>query len=177
MRLGLFLAPFLIASPAAAKVVSASPNAFHVRHQATLVVPAEEAYALLGQPSQWWNGEHSYSLDAANFYMTLKPGGCFCETMPDGGFVEHMRVIGVEPGKSILLSGPLGPLRTVPASGIMSWSLEPAAGGSKLVFDFKVTGFPAGDGATWAGAVDGVIGEQVKRFRSRVVSKGRRDVP
>ena len=47
---------------------------------------------------------------AANLSLDAAPGGCFCERLPNGGGVEHMRVTYVEPGKRIVLTGSLGPL-------------------------------------------------------------------
>lgn len=165
------------AAPAGSEVVSASANAFHVRHSEPLVASKAEAWDLLRQPALWWNGEHSYSLDAANFYIDLKPGGCFCERMPDGGFVEHMRVLSYSPGEEIVLEGMLGPLRTIPATGVLVFKLEGEGRNARIHSDFKVVGFPDGDGAMWAQAVDGVIGEQMKRLRARAASKGQRGVP
>ncbi|MBW0144501.1 ATPase [Sphingomicrobium clamense] len=171
------LATAAIAAPAGSEVVSSSANAFHVRHSEPLVATQEDAWNLLRQPALWWNGEHSYSLDAANFYLELKPGGCFCERMPDGGFVEHMRVLSFTPGEELVLEGMLGPLRTIPATGVLVFKLESQGGNSRITSDFKVVGFPEGNGTMWAGAVDGVIGEQMKRLRSRAASKGRRGNP
>lgn len=180
MRRLIFLSCALAAlatAPAGTQVVSASPNAFHLKHSEPLVATKAQAWDLLRQPSLWWNGEHSYSADAANFYLDLKPGGCFCERMPDGGFVEHMRVLSYSPGEEIVLEGMLGPLRTIPATGVLVFKLEDEGRNSRIQADFKVVGFPEGDGATWARAVDGVIVEQMQRLRTRAASKGQRGNP
>ena len=166
------LAVSVFATPATSEVVSASPNAFHVRHSEPVVATPQEAWDLLRQPALWWNGEHSYSLDAANFTMDLKPGGCFCERLPEGGFVEHMRVLSYVPGKELVLEGMLGPLRTAPATGVLVFKIESEGPNARVTSDFKVVGFPQGDGEMWAAAVDGVIGEQMKRLRARAASKG-----
>ncbi|MCM8557468.1 SRPBCC family protein [Sphingomicrobium sediminis] len=160
-------------TPAKADVVSVGTNSFHIRHTVPLVVPAERAYTLLTEPRRWWNGEHSYSLNADNFSLDLRPGGCFCERW-DGNFVEHMRVVAVTPGESIILEGGLGPLRAAGASGVLVWSLENTGTGSQLVMDFKVTGFVANDAEQWSAAVDYVIGEQAMRFRERAAQLPRR---
>lgn len=171
------IAAAALAAPAGSQVVSSSPNAFHVRHTEPLVTSKEEAWDLLRQPALWWNGEHSYSLDANNFTMDLKPGGCFCERMPDGGFVEHMRVLSFSPGEELVLEGMLGPLRTAPATGVMTFKLEGEGRNSRITLDFKVMGFPEGNGEMWASAVDGVLGEQMQRLRTRAASKGQRGNP
>lgn len=168
---------FLIAAPATAAVVSSSANGFHVRHTVPVVVPADEVYALIGQPQLWWSGEHSYSGDAANFRMELRPGGCFCEALEGGGFVEHMRVAAVIPGKQVILTGSLGPLLYAPAYGTLTLTVDKAGAGAKVTLEYKVSGFVDNDGATMAPLVDKVLGEQLNRFRTRAASKGSRAVP
>lgn len=171
------MASALAATPAMAGVVSSSPNAFHVSHTQPLVAKRSDAFELLRQPALWWDSDHTYSGDAANFRLDLTPGGCFCEHMPGGGFVEHMRVLSFRPGEEIVLEGMLGPLRSAPARGVMILKLEDVGPNSRVTLDFKVVGFPDGDGATWAPIVDGVLDQQMKRFRTRAASGGSRAVP
>lgn len=176
MRLLPLTAFAAIAASASADVVSQGDSAFHVTHSVQLVIPPDEAYAILSNPSRWWSPEHSYSGDSANFSMSLKPGGCFCERLPDnGGFVEHMRVAQVMPGEKIVMTGGLGPLISEPATGTMVWSVERVAGGAKVTIDYKVFGYP-GTASRMAGPVDFVIGEQITRLR-RASLGTRRDIP
>ena len=51
--------------------------------------------------------------------MSLSPGGCFCERLPNGGGIEHMRVAFVDPGKRLVLTGSLGPLLYQATAGVM----------------------------------------------------------
>ena len=51
----------LLASPAAAEVVSAGPNGFHVRQSVQIVIPTDAAYAGFGRVATWWNKDHTYS--------------------------------------------------------------------------------------------------------------------
>lgn len=175
--LGLAVMAALSATPATAGVVSASPNGFHVRVSEPLVAKKSDAFELMRQPALWWDGDHSYSGDATNFRLDLTPGGCFCEHLPGGGFVEHMRVLSFTPGEEIVLEGMLGPLRTAPATGVMTLKLEDVGANARITLDFKVVGFPDGDGATWAPIVDGVVAQQMKRLRTRAASGGSRGVP
>ncbi|QPQ54094.1 hypothetical protein IC614_06875 [Allosphingosinicella flava] len=82
-----------MAGPAAAEVKSAS--ATHFEAESKSVVPADPAtsYAMLIRIGEWWNPAHSYSGEAARLSVRAEPGGCFCESLPSGGFVEHGRVI------------------------------------------------------------------------------------
>jgi len=100
----------LTASPLAAKVMTSTPTGFAV--STTLVVPTSpaETYDALTRPGLWWDTAHSYSGNAAAITIDAVPGGCFCETLPRGGFVEHARVVFAWPGKLLRLRGALGPL-------------------------------------------------------------------
>ena len=158
----------LLASPAAAEVVSAGPNGFHVRQSVQIVVPTDTAYAGFGRVGSWWNKEHTYSGDSANLSMALNPGGCFCERLPNGGGIEHMRVAFVDPGKRVVLTGSLGPLLFEATSGVMDMKFERTAGGSKITMDYRVAGFSNGGAEKLAPLVDGVLAEQFKRYREYV---------
>jgi len=117
---------------------------------------------------QWWNGDHSWTGNAANLYMKLERGGCFCERLPENGRVEHLRIIYLEPGKEIRFDGALGPLQTMAVNGRMIWKIEPREEGSRVSFTYKVFGHPEGGLAGIALAVDGVIGEQITRLGERL---------
>jgi hypothetical protein len=155
-----------IAEPASAEVVSASPNGFEVRETVSLLVPPEAALKAFGAVPSWWDPEHTYSGDSANLRIDLVPGGCFCERIPKtGGGVEHMRVAYVEPGKRIVLTGPLGPLLYEATTGVMDVQVNTIAGGSQLILDYKVAGFANGGAEQLAPAVDGVLAGQLRRFK------------
>jgi len=164
----------LAASPAAAEVVSASPNGFEVRQTVTLVVPAEVAFASFSDVAAWWDPEHTYSGDSKNLTLNLTPGGCFCERFPKtGGGVEHMRVTYLEPGKRIVFTGALGPLLYEATSGVMNVEVRSAAGGSQLTLDYRAAGFFKGGADKIAPAVDGVLAEQMKRLRTYAAGRPR----
>lgn len=158
----------MLASPAAAEVVSAGPNGFHVRQVAQIVVPTDSAYSGFGRVGSWWNKEHTYSGDSTNMSLALSPGGCFCERLPNGGGIEHMRVAFVDPGKRIVLTGSLGPLLYEATAGVMDLQIERTAGGSRITMDYKVGGFANGGAEKLAPLVDSVLAEQFKRYREYV---------
>ena len=168
MRMFPLIVLSMLASPAAAEVVSSGPNGFHIRHSVQMVVPTDKAYAGFSQVATWWNKDHTYSGDSTNLSLALSPGGCFCERLPNGGGIEHMRVSYIDPGKRIVMSGSLGPLLFEATAGVMDMQFERSAGGSKVTMDYKVSGF-ANDGAEkLAPIVDSVLGEQFKRYREYV---------
>ena len=158
----------IAASPAAAEVVSASANGFEVRHTVNLVVKPEVAFGTFGNVAGWWDDEHTYSGKAANLRLAMSPGGCFCETLPDGGGIEHMRVSYLEPGKRVVLSGALGPLLYEATAGVMDVQVKSTAGGSQLSLSYRAAGFYNGGAQKLAPLVDQVLGEQMKRFRAYV---------
>jgi uncharacterized protein YndB with AHSA1/START domain len=153
------------ASAASAEVVSADPHGFVVREAVTLVVPPDVAYRAFANLPRWWNKEHTYSGDAANLSLSLTPGGCLCERFPDGGGIEHLRVAAVTPGKSLVLTGALGPVLYEAANGVMVVKFERIAGGSRVTLDYRAAGFAAGGADQLAPAVDAMLGDQIKRFR------------
>jgi hypothetical protein len=65
---------------------------------------------------------------ARNLSLDRKPGGCFCERLPDGGGVQHMRVVYTSPDKLLRLSGAIGPLQEAALVGSMSWKLQQTGG-------------------------------------------------
>lgn len=165
MRFALMLAAVLAASPAGAEVVSSGPNGFEVRHQATVAMAPDRLWATFADIGRWWNGEHSYSGNAANLKLELRAGGCFCEATPkNNGGIEHLRVVYVAPGERAVLSGGLGPLLFEATAGVMDIQVKPAAGGSSLTLTYRAAGFARNNAAAVAKPVDSVLGEQVRRL-------------
>ena len=173
MRAILFIAPLMAAAPASAEVVSASANGFEVRQRVSVVVPPSAAWTAIGQIGGWWAASHTYSGDAANMRLELRPGGCFCERIPkSGGGVEHMRVSYVEPGKRLVMTGSLGPLLYEATAGVMDIQIERIAGGSRLVMNYRAAGFANGGAERLAPLVDQVLVEQMKRLRAYASGTG-----
>ena len=166
MRSILFAVLLLATSPVSAEVLSAGPNGFEVRETVNLVIPAPQAYAAFARIGAWWNGEHSYSGDASRMTLPLRAGACFCETLDNGGGIEHMRVTFVQPGERILLTGSLGPLLYEATTGVMDVKFERIAGGARVTMNYRAAGFAKGGAATMAPLVDQVLGDQMKRYRA-----------
>src|ERR1051325_6753984 len=144
----------LSAIPAEADVVSSSPSHFDIESHVIVAATPARTYEALGQIGAWWNGEHSYSHDARNLRLELWAGGCFCETLPDGGTVEHMRVVQALPGRSLRMSGALGPLQAEALTGTLSWSLREVPGGTEITSVYLVSGHVRGDTSAYAAPVE-----------------------
>ncbi len=172
MRPLLFIGLLALSAPAAAEVVSSGPHGFEVRSSVNLVVPVPQAYAAFGRLGGWWSDDHTYSGKAANMRLALVPGGCFCESIPAGGGVEHMRVSVVQPNERIVMTGGLGPVLFEAVSGIMDVQFERVAGGSRVTMTYRAAGFANGTGDKLAAPVDSVLAEQMKRFRTYAAKGG-----
>ena len=73
----------LVATPAAAEVLGASPNGFEIRESVQLVIPPDQAFDAFEQVGSWWNPAHTYSGKAANMRVALSLGACLCERFED----------------------------------------------------------------------------------------------
>jgi len=157
------------ALPLSAELTQSGDNSFTVSHRLeTAAAPAEVYRVMTAHIDQWWNPDHSWSGQAENLHLRAEPGGCFCEQLPDGGFVEHLHIIYLAPGREIRLDGALGPLQGMPVSGRMIWRIEERSGASSVTFTYMVFGHPEGGLGGIAQAVDGVIGEQLQRLGARL---------
>jgi hypothetical protein len=161
----LVLAPLTASGPAIADVVSTGPSGFVVRSEAVTARDLMTAWHWLVRVQYWWSNEHTYTGDAANLSLDLAPGGCWCEKLPDGGFVRHMEVVYVAPGKALRLVGGLGPLQAMGASGALTFTLK-ATGPrqTSVTAEYAVTGHAAGGFGEVAAAVDRVLAEQLRRY-------------
>ena len=162
------VAAALFAAPAAAAVTSSSDAGFEVSSSVTVHADSVSAWQALGQPQLWWDGKHSWSGSSANLSLDPHVGGCFCETMPDRGRIEHARVIAILPGKLLRLSGALGPLQEHAAVGTLSFALKPAAGGTTISITYAVAGYMPGGIKALAPAVDAVIADQLAHLAAKL---------
>jgi hypothetical protein len=154
---------------ARADVVDAAQTGFQVRETAEIAAPAGQVWAALGQIGRWWDPKHTWSGDASNLRLDLSTGGCLCEGLANRtGAARHMAVIFAIPGKTAILDGTLGPLMFSGASGHLVWSLAEANGKTTLTQDYYVGGYFKGGLDKLAPAVDGVIGDQLRRLKAYV---------
>jgi uncharacterized protein YndB with AHSA1/START domain len=166
----LLLAALLLAPAVHAEVTAASDQGFVSEHTLLLAAPPARVYqALTAEISAWWDANHSYSGEAANFSLDARAGGCFCEQLSHGGSVMHMQVVFAQPGVLLRLRGGLGPLQGMGISGSMDFALraDPANPEMTLLqYRYVVSGYaPDGVGAL-AEPVDQVQLGQLKRLQA-----------
>jgi len=110
-----FAALLLLLAPgsAMAAVADSSAAGFTVKQTYTIKASPGDVYGgLVHHIGEWWNPEHTYSHDGRNLSIEEKPMGCFCEKLPNNGWVRHMEVVFLAPAKMLVMSGGLGPLQS-----------------------------------------------------------------
>lgn len=155
----------LQASPASAKVIDQSDIGFTVAHTVHVAASPADVWKMLRMPDKWWSGQHSWSGDAANFWLDSQAGGCFCEKLPDAGAgmgsVQHARILFAKPNELMRLSGAFGPLQGEAVTGTLTIQIKATPTGSAIRFDYVVGGYMRFKIADIAGGVDKVLGEQL----------------
>ena len=153
------------AMQARAAVDDVAANGFSVTETEDITAAPTRVYDALIAPARWWNPEHTYSQDAANLALDARAGGCWCETLPGGGSVQHLVVVNAMPGKMLRLRGALGPLQSLAVDGALTFSLRPIDHGTHLTMSYTVGGYLKPAAAELAKAVDSVLGEQANRLK------------
>lgn len=161
---------------ASAAVVDAGPAGFTVTETAVVAASPQRVYEALIAPSHWWSPEHTYSHNAANLSLDARAGGCWCETLPGGGSVQHLVVVTAMPGNILRLRGALGPLQAMAVDGAMTVALTSGANTTHLAMTYTVGGYSRRGFFELSKAVDGVLNEQVARLK-RLVETGTPDLP
>jgi uncharacterized protein YndB with AHSA1/START domain len=164
----LFAFALIAADRALAEVTDLAPNGYSVSERTHIVAPSDKVYEALIAPQRWWSPQHTISGNAANLTFDAKAGGCWCETLPDGGSVEHMTVVLVVPGKTLRLRGAMGPFQAMATVTVMTWSLKPSGDGTDVMLDSQTGGYTKGGLTSLAPVVDRVFAEQVSRLKTYV---------
>jgi len=159
---------FSLGGAAGAAVVHAAPGGFELKQVVHISAPATRVYAALIQPAKWWNSQHTYSGNAANLSLDARPGGCFCEALPNGGAVQHLVVVNVQPNEALELRGALGPFHARGVDGVLAFELTPAGDGVDLTMTNDLGGYMSEGMDSWAPKADGMLAEQLARLKRYV---------
>lgn len=169
---------FAASPPAAAEVLDAAPGGFAVRNAAEVPVAPDAAWrVLVGEVDAWWPRDHTWWGAASTLTIEPRAGGCFCERAPDGE-AEHLRVVFVQPGVLLRMTGGLGPLQGLGLHGALDWRLEalPARPGpdgadvawTRIRLDYRVGGYADQDLGAFAPVVDRVQAQQLEGLALRL---------
>ncbi len=153
---------------AAGEVKDSATDGFTVNISVDIHAAPSEVFSHIVQIGEWWSSEHTYSGDAHNLSIEQRVGGCFCEKLPNQGSARHMEVVFLAPGKTLRLSGGLGPLQPMAVTGTMTFNLSPSSDGTKLDLTYAVGGYLPGGLNTLASPVDFVLTQQMTRLKSYV---------
>lgn len=114
-----------------AEVKVASEHGFSIENRIeTSASSAETWKALTEQIDLWWPKDHSWW--NGTFSIDATAGGCFCEIL-DEQSAEHMRIVFVDPEKTLRMVGGLGPLQGMGLYGAMDWSFATTENGNTSV--------------------------------------------
>jgi hypothetical protein len=160
----------VICASAAAETSGVSPTGFVSTHRLEVKATPVQVVDAIGKVDRWWNADHSYSGQAANFRLDLTAGGCFCERW-DGGSVQHLQVVHVDRANgTVRLLGGLGPLQARAVHGVLTFAAAVVEGKTVLTVTYRVHG-PADVGLDKSAApVDRVIGDAATRLVSYLES-------
>ena len=170
-RLLLAAALSLAAGSASAEVTNRSDTGFSLSYERAVAASDEAILAAIARPAAWWSDAHTYSGSASNISVDLRPGGCWCETLPGGG-VKHAEAVLVWPEQRMVrFDAPFGPLQSIGADAVLTMTWAEAADGPArtLKWSFVVTGPGAG---AMAEAIDGVMSEQFGRLAAHLSAGG-----
>lgn len=164
-------AAVLLPALASADVVDRSPTGFTVRTVVTIAASPERAFrALVDDVGRWWDSSHTWSGDAANLRLAATPGGCFCETLKNGGGVAHAVVNYVAPGEMIRMTGALGPLQETATTGTLTWQFAASGQDTVATLTYSVGGYFPGGLEKIATPVDQVMSDQLRRLKTYLES-------
>ncbi len=169
--LGGILLALTLTAPADAKVTDQSSSGFTVVLEGDISMTPDYAWRRFVDLGSWWSDGHSFSGDARNMTITPQPGGCWCEKLPNGGFVEHMQVAYADPGKGLILRGAMGPLLFMGAIGALTAKFEHKDEGTHVTLTFTVGGYDPAGWKELPALVDKVLAEQLGHF---VANKARK---
>ncbi|GAB3383394.1 SRPBCC family protein [Lysobacter fragariae] len=148
-------------APARAEVKDMSPGGFTIEN--TQVVPVDPMTAwnaLVNDVGRWWPKDHTWWGDASKLSIQPRAGGCLCE-INGAQQAWHMTVTFVDPGKTLRMTGGLGPLQGMGLSGAMEFRLAKVDEGTRITLWYRAGGYTPDDLTKFVPVVDKVQGIQL----------------
>ncbi len=165
----------LASAPAQATISAYSAHSLQISHEVAIAAPQAKVYeAILTQVGAWWNPHHTYTKDTKNLSIEARPGGCFCEKFPEGGGIEHLRLVYLSPGNALRFSGGLGPFQPNGVAGALNLKVSKIEGAAadkaqtKLELTYNFGGFMDGSFEKIAPAADAMLKDVVTRLKNYV---------
>lgn len=153
-------------------MLAEGPTGSLIEHRVEVHAEPGGAYAAFLRLGAWWSSAHSFSVNARNLTVGARPAGCRREALSEGGFARRTDVVHGAPGTMLVFSGGLGPLPVMGLAGSLTASFASAPGVSPTTVTAR-SDLGGRDERNFAGisaAVDGVLGEQMARYRNFVAT-------
>ena len=149
--------------PADATVKDATASGFTVENTELVQVDADAAWkALVHDVDRWWPKDHSWWGTKSMLSIDARAGGCFCE-IAGARQARHMAVVFVDPGRTLRMTGGLGPLQGMGLDGALEFRLAPAdGGGTRITMSYRAGGYTPDDLSKLAPVVDKVQAQQLR---------------
>lgn len=167
----LVVGPLALAGGAVhAETSDVSSSGFTITHAVVVDSDPQKVWLAFTQLPAWWNSTHTWSGQASNLSLDATAGGCWCERWGNGASAAHGRVLLAIPGSVLRFQAGLGPLQEMPVTGVLTFGTARRDGATRLRVTYRVAGAPDAGLDKLATAVDGVIGEQVRRLKAFIES-------
>jgi uncharacterized protein YndB with AHSA1/START domain len=153
---------FGAAVPASAEIKNATASGFTIENTRVVPVDAATAFkALVERVDAWWPKDHTWWGKESTLSIEPRAGGCFCERAGSREAL-HMLVTFVDPGRTLRMTGGLGPLQGMGLHGALEFRLAPAKeGGTAITLFYRAGGYTPDDLSKFAPVVDQVQGLQL----------------
>jgi uncharacterized protein YndB with AHSA1/START domain len=145
------------ARPVAAEIKNAAASGFTIENTRVVPVDAATAFkALVERVDAWWPKDHTWWGKESTLSIEPRAGGCFCERAGNREAL-HMLVTFVDPGRTLRMTGGLGPLQGMGLHGALEFRLSPAReGGTTITLFYRAGGYTPDDLSKFAPVVDQV---------------------
>lgn len=166
MKIIAFIFIALATTATQAEVTEVSEQHFVISINTTVNASSSKVYEQFIEIGEWWQDSHTWFGDATKMTIEPKANGCFCERNGEQQAL-HMTISQINLGKSIHMTGGLGPLASLAINGYMTWTFESTEDNTtKLKLNYRITGFVNQQTEDWAKAVDGVLMQQVSNLKT-----------
>lgn len=164
----LLLAACLLPLTARAEVKDVAANGFTVENSERVPTPVAVAWqVLVDEVGHWWPRDHTWWGEVSSLHIEPVAGGCFCER--DGERqAEHMRVVFVDPGRTLRMLGGLGPMQGMGLHGVLEFRLAEVEGGTRITLWYRAGGYTPDDVSGFATIVDRVQAQQLQGLANRL---------
>jgi uncharacterized protein YndB with AHSA1/START domain len=162
MRLPLYVSLATLAAFAVhAEVKDATASGFTVENTVQVPSDAMTAWnALINDIDRWWPRDHTWWGTGSTLTIEPRAGGCFCEHNGEQQ-AAHLQVTFVDPGKTLRMTGGLGPLQGMGISGALEFRFAPTAAGTTITLFYRAGGYTPDNLAAFAAVVDQVQAQQL----------------